>query len=284
MYEHHAPVPDKNPDTAFLLELLGGIFGFLGLGHIYAGRVGRGMIYMLLWWLYLVGSGLIISLLLSVVVGLCCIPFQLVLLIVVPFYSATTIRDELRSEVARASFRPSRTPYGPPARYGSSAQGAWPQNRGYGPPPPPPPSSVSARALPSAPEDDSLDDLASTQLDDVPVDATVIVDDDVPAQPRIVAYLQLPEGRRVRLPAQQAVFIGRHPRNHVVLSHPSVSKRHARILYVQGRYWLEDLNSTNGTRVGDRRLRGSGDRAPLPNGVPLHFGRYGPVVFQIVTE
>jgi len=38
-----------NPNTAFLLEMFG-IVGFLGLGHMYAGRFTRGLLLMIGWW------------------------------------------------------------------------------------------------------------------------------------------------------------------------------------------------------------------------------------------
>ena len=50
-------VPHKSPGTAALIAFIGGIFGFMGIGHIYVGRVGRGiaillggfMLYILVW-------------------------------------------------------------------------------------------------------------------------------------------------------------------------------------------------------------------------------------------
>ena len=39
-----------------------------------------------------------------------------------------------------------------------------------------------------------------------------------------------------------------------VLDHHSVSRRHARLTRLEGRLWVEDMNSANGTRVNGRRL------------------------------
>ena len=47
-------------------------------------------------------------------------------------------------------------------------------------------------------------------------------------------------------------LIGRDPDVHVVLDHPSVSRRHARVSVTPARVLLEDLNSRNGTFVDGR--------------------------------
>jgi hypothetical protein len=49
--------------------------------------------------------------------------------------------------------------------------------------------------------------------------------------------------------AQSEMLIGRHRDCDVVLSALSVSRRHARLFFRDGRWILQDLESTNGTRV-----------------------------------
>lgn len=39
---------------ALLLEIILGIFGFLGMGHVYAGRLAVGIAAMVAWWVYIV--------------------------------------------------------------------------------------------------------------------------------------------------------------------------------------------------------------------------------------
>ena len=39
--------------TSMVLEIVFGLFSLLGIGHVYAGRVGLGLALMLGWWLYL---------------------------------------------------------------------------------------------------------------------------------------------------------------------------------------------------------------------------------------
>ena len=47
-------------------------------------------------------------------------------------------------------------------------------------------------------------------------------------------------------------LVGRHAACDVVLEHPSVSRRHARLSFRDGHWVLRDLDSTNGTRINGR--------------------------------
>jgi TM2 domain-containing membrane protein YozV len=86
-----------DPNTAFLIELIGGFFGLLGIGYIYVGRTNDGILRLVLWLLYDIIAAITISLLLAVIVGIVCIPFQLAIQIGVPLWSATTLKNELLS-------------------------------------------------------------------------------------------------------------------------------------------------------------------------------------------
>jgi pilus assembly protein CpaF len=64
-------------------------------------------------------------------------------------------------------------------------------------------------------------------------------------------------GKKQRLEFdEETVSIGRVQGNHVVLPRGNVSKRHARIEQREGKLFLVDLGSTNGTYVNGRRLTG----------------------------
>ena len=84
-----------DPSTAFVIELVGGFFGLLGLGYFYVGRTNDGVIRLILWIVYDIIAAVAISLLLAVLVGIVCIPFQLVIQVGVPLWSATTLKNEL---------------------------------------------------------------------------------------------------------------------------------------------------------------------------------------------
>lgn len=65
------------------------------------------------------------------------------------------------------------------------------------------------------------------------------------------SYLPLSE----ILKSKNEIIIGRDPSCDLVLSDPYVSRRHCRIFKENQRYFVEDLNSTNGTFINNIRLR-----------------------------
>ena len=53
---------------------------------------------------------------------------------------------------------------------------------------------------------------------------------------------------------QHEITIGRHPSNHWVLKDETVSSRHARLIFHHEQWWLEDLDSKNGTFLSKERV------------------------------
>jgi pSer/pThr/pTyr-binding forkhead associated (FHA) protein len=53
---------------------------------------------------------------------------------------------------------------------------------------------------------------------------------------------------------QPEITLGRDPTCEAPLADDSVSARHARLSYHHNQWWLEDLNSTNGTRINTEKL------------------------------
>lgn len=86
---------DKDANTAFLLELVGGIFGVLGLGYLYVGRTNDGVLRLVLWLLYNVIAYVSIVALAAAYVGCLCLPVQLAIQIGVPIWSASQLKKEL---------------------------------------------------------------------------------------------------------------------------------------------------------------------------------------------
>ncbi len=71
---------------------------------------------------------------------------------------------------------------------------------------------------------------------------------------------------------QNEVHVGRTLNNEFVIPHPSVSKRHARLVCGEvedGQYLIYDLESSNGTFVNGRRVK----EMPLVDGCEVRFGR-----------
>lgn len=63
--------------------------------------------------------------------------------------------------------------------------------------------------------------------------------------------------------------IGRNQKNLCTIAYPTVSSQHAEITMVDGKLWLRDLKSTNGTFINGRRLEES---AVLKPGDVMQFG------------
>jgi len=86
---------DKDPNTAFLIELVGGFFGLLGLGYFYVERPNDGIIRLIAWLLYTIVAWIAVGTLTVFVIGVCCWPLQIVIQIAVPIWSAMTLKKSL---------------------------------------------------------------------------------------------------------------------------------------------------------------------------------------------
>jgi diguanylate cyclase (GGDEF)-like protein len=96
---------------------------------------------------------------------------------------------------------------------------------------------------------------------------TPTVPDDGPGEAVLVILYGPNLGRRYPLGAD-GVTIGRAADVTVPLDADSVSRHHAKILYTEGGFLIEDLGSTNGSYVNDRRV----ERALLRDGDHIRVG------------
>ena len=67
-----------------------------------------------------------------------------------------------------------------------------------------------------------------------------------------------------------SITIGRDQNCTLVLNDSYASSHHARVFPTDGAWWLEDLNSTNGTTLAGRAVHGA---VELPVGVPVRIGQ-----------
>ncbi len=86
---------EYDPNTAYLVELVGGLFGLLGIGYFYVGRTNDGVLRLILFLLYNITAWTIIALLSALVIGLCFIPVQIVVQVLVAVWSANTLKKSL---------------------------------------------------------------------------------------------------------------------------------------------------------------------------------------------
>jgi Nif-specific regulatory protein len=81
----------------------------------------------------------------------------------------------------------------------------------------------------------------------------------------MLAYLVIREGSKwsdvFRLIPGRTVTIGRAPTNQIVIKDERCSRHHAEIFLSQGKWTLRDLESRNGTAVGDQRVHGDRELA-----------------------
>jgi hypothetical protein len=76
------------------------------------------------------------------------------------------------------------------------------------------------------------------------------------------------ESHRLALAPGRALYVGRGLENDVILAHPSVSRRHARLVRAGQAILVEDLGSANGTRHNGRAV----SQARLRAGDEVAFG------------
>jgi len=87
------------------------------------------------------------------------------------------------------------------------------------------------------------------------------------------------DGKRVILLNQPVTNLGRKKENHVVIADEHVSRYHAQIRRIRGRYLLLDMKSTVGTSVNGKKVDQTflkpGDVISL-GGIPVIFGMGSP--------
>ncbi len=83
---------------------------------------------------------------------------------------------------------------------------------------------------------------------------------------KMLAYLVIREGTKwtdvFRLVPGRTVTIGRAATNQIVVKDERASRNHAEVFLTEGRWTLRDLESRNGTTVGDRRVHGDHSLTP----------------------
>ncbi len=76
---------------------------------------------------------------------------------------------------------------------------------------------------------------------------------------------------------QDKITIGRSPANEIAITDPEISRKHAQLIRQESGYALEDLGSTNGSFVNDRRVVGL---TPLHHGDVIDLGEAISLVYQ----
>lgn len=100
-YQPRALLPPKDPSTGLVLELLPGLFGFLGIGRLWAGDVGIGIALLFGYWVFwaLLGFFIVIMSIFTLGIAFCIVP---AVWIGVPVVSGLILRDKLARLQAQA--------------------------------------------------------------------------------------------------------------------------------------------------------------------------------------
>ncbi len=93
----------------------------------------------------------------------------------------------------------------------------------------------------------------------------------------VVATAGKQEGKVLAIPLAQ-FLIGRDPQCHLRPASPSISKRHCALIQRDGKVFVRDFDSTNGTFVNDEMIKGE---VELTDGDQL---KVGPLVFRVKIE
>ena len=75
------------------------------------------------------------------------------------------------------------------------------------------------------------------------------------------------------------IIIGRDISCDIVINDAEISRNHCKLVLQGDSYWIEDLGSTNGTHVNDRRVSG---QHPLKPGELVRFGDNVTLAFEAV--
>ena len=86
---------DVDKNVAFVLELVLGLFGFLGIGWIYAGDIPQGVLRLVIYMAALAIAWTIVAFLILILIGLCLIPVMIAAQVAVPVWSAVNLKNRL---------------------------------------------------------------------------------------------------------------------------------------------------------------------------------------------
>ena len=104
--------------------------------------------------------------------------------------------------------------------------------------------------------------MAAQEEEQDSMESTVLVEEFIPA-----AWLES-DGVRFDLECMN-IEVGRLESSDISLIDPTVSQKHARIICANGRWYVQDLRSTNGTWIGQKKVI---RRMRLKDGMVLRFG------------
>lgn len=98
--------------------------------------------------------------------------------------------------------------------------------------------------------------------------------------PKLKVIFEDEDGRSSELVFEEIFCIGRDESCGVRIQDPSVSRMHAEVYYLQDRWWIRDLESANGTYVGETKI----ERFPIGKPIRVKLGPKGPRLFLTIES
>ena len=92
--------------------------------------------------------------------------------------------------------------------------------------------------------------------------------------PTIIVKIERGEADKAEFRFTESFQIGRGRESEIRIMDDIVSRPHAEIRFEDDKWWLHDLNSTNGIFVDGKRV----DQIPLANNTRITIGQLGPVL------
>jgi len=97
---------------------------------------------------------------------------------------------------------------------------------------------------------------------------------------KLRVYIEKGQSQRREYAFKEAFTIGREDSCDVWIQEQMVSRKHADVVFEQGRWWFKDAHSANGTYVNGEKV----DHVPLANEMQIELGMNGAVISFEVEE
>ncbi len=98
--------------------------------------------------------------------------------------------------------------------------------------------------------------------------------------PKLRVYIEKGQSQRREYAFTEAFTVGREDSCDVWIQEQIVSRKHADIVFEQGRWWFKDAHSANGTYINSEKV----DHVPLTNEMQIELGMNGAVISFEVEE
>jgi len=124
--------------------------------------------------------------------------------------------------------------------------------------------------------EDSTDTFAPVEIEDETGEETIITLDELdPGQAFLVVKRGVGAGSKFVID-KDSVSVGRHPESDIFLDDVTVSRKHMEMRRREGKFYVHDLGSLNGTYVNRQLV----EETQLANGDELQVGKFKLVFYQ----